>query len=203
MLHTEAVSPSTFELLNKVSSIPELENFNLAGGTALALQIGHRISFDLDFFGRQNFTTEEIIEALTLPLTIISQSKNILILNIQNVKVDFVNYRYPLLEEPLLAGNVRLLKPQDIAAMKMAAIAGRGRKRDFFDLYFLCEHFTLRQMLDFYNQKYDDGSELMVAKSLTYFDDAEEDEDPKLLKTSISWKKVKSVIIDQVQKQFS
>lgn len=98
MLHRETVAPGTFRILELITSIPEFEDFSLAGGAALSLQIGHRISVDLDFFGNREFTTNEILNLLAdLKPLIISQSKNILILNVQNVKVDFVNYRYPLI----------------------------------------------------------------------------------------------------------
>jgi hypothetical protein len=81
------------------------------------------------------------------------------------------------------------------------AIAGRGRKRDFTDLYFLLQQFTLREILDFYNQKYHDGSEMMIVRSLTYFDDADTDEDLKLFK-KIKWEKVKSTILKEVNSLF-
>ena len=204
MLYTQAISTGTIKLLEKISSIPELNGFNLAGGTALALQLGHRISFDLDFFGDREFTTQEIIDLLgdCGSLKVISQSKNILIFNIQDVKVDFVNYRYPLLTKPHIESGLRLLKPEDIAAMKLAAIAGRGRMRDFYDLYFLLKIFSLRQMLDFYNNKYEDGSELMVARSLTFFDDANQDENPRLIQESIEWEIIKKDILTEVRKLF-
>jgi predicted nucleotidyltransferase component of viral defense system len=202
MLQIQAVAPGTFQLLKSICSIPELRGFYLAGGTSLALQIGHRISVDLDFFGDREFTTQEIIDLLSTikPLSIISQNKNILILNVQNIKVDFVNYRYPLISTPLAEGPIRLLDTPDIAAMKLAAIAGRGRKRDFYDLYFLLRKFSLPEMVGFYTKKYEDGSEMMVARSLTFFEDADTDENPKLLSTDTAWEEVKKTILFEVRK---
>lgn len=204
MLHHATIHPNTLGLLKKIMAIPELADFNLAGGTSLALQIGHRISVDLDFFGARAFETMEILDLLAdfAPLNIISQAKNILILNVKGVKVDFVNYRYPLLEEPLIEEGIRLLRPADIGAMKLMAIAGRGRKRDFFDLYFLLNLYTLDELVQFYLRKYHDGSELMVARSLTYFDDADEDDDFKLLSEQVSWEKVKKTILKAVRKKY-
>jgi predicted nucleotidyltransferase component of viral defense system len=137
MLHAKTVTPATLELLNEICSIKELKEFNLAGGTALALQIGHRISYDLDFFGRRNFETTEILDLISLSRTtkILSQSKNILILTIDDIKVDFVNYKYPLISNTIEEKEIRLLSIDEITAVKLAAIAGRGRKRDFYDLY--------------------------------------------------------------------
>ena len=204
MLQKQTVAPATLELLKAISSIAELKDFFLAGGTSLALQIGHRISVDLDFIGKRDFTTQEILDLLQdfKPLSIISQNKNILILNVKGVKVDFVNYIYPNISSPVFEEGVRLLSIHDIGAMKLAAIAGRGRKRDFFDLFFLLQHFTLKQLVEFYNRKFEDGSELMVARSITYFDDADEDEMVVLIDKSISWEETKVKIRSEVKTLF-
>lgn len=204
MLQKQTVAPSTFGLLERICSIPELSGFNLAGGTALALQIGHRISVDLDFFGNRDFETNEILDLLETerPISILSQRKNILILNVQGVKVDFVNYRYPLISKPLVEGKIRMLTASDIAAMKLAAIAGRGRMRDFYDIYFLLQEFSLSQMIEFYNRKYTDGNEMMVARSLTFFEDANTDEQPNVLLSGVSWEEVKATILNEVKKLY-
>ena len=204
MLQRKTVAAATLELLKEISAIPELADLHLAGGTSLSLQIGHRISVDLDFFGSHEFSSNDIVEILhhIKPLTIISQNKNILILNIRGIKVDFVNYRYPLISTPLLEDNIRLLALPDIGAMKLAAVAGRGRKRDFYDLYFLLKQFSLRQILDFYNRKYEDGSEIMVVRSLTFFDDANEDEEPVILDKTVNWDTVKEFILNAVRKDY-
>lgn len=181
--------------MTQIMALPQLESFNLAGGTALALQIGHRKSYDLDFFGNRPFEYGEI-EELVAPLGSIKpiqQSKNNLILKVNDVKVDFVNYRYQLLGEVNRTDGLRLLSLMDIGAMKLAAITGRGRKRDFTDLFFLMKHFSLKELVGFYNQKYPDGNELLVARSLAYFTDAEEDEDLTLLQEA-DWPTVKKAI---------
>jgi Nucleotidyl transferase AbiEii toxin, Type IV TA system len=204
MLHRKTVAAATLDLLEKITDIPELSGFNLAGGTSLALQIGHRLSYDLDFFGNRPFEVQEILDLL-LPVgqvNILSQSRNILILNVEGVKVDFVNYRYPLLNDVIQVEGLRLLDLPDIAAMKLAAIAGRGRKRDFVDIYFLLKKYSLSQLLDFYNAKYADGSIFMVSRSLTYFEDANQDEEVILFK-KLEWQKVKDTILKEVQKLYA
>lgn len=200
MLHRKTVAPATLDILIAISKIPELSTFCLAGGTSLALQIGHRISVDLDFFGQRPFETQEILDLLENvgKVRIMAQSINILILDIDGVKVDFVNYKYPLVSKVLHFEEMRLLDLPDIAAMKLAAIAGRGRKRDFIDLYFLLKRYTLAQILGFYSSKYHDGSTFMVAKSLTYFEDAELDAD-LILFESVNWEKVKAKILKEVK----
>ena len=200
MLHYETVYPDTLGLLKMLMENIDLSDFNLAGGTSLSLQIGHRLSYDLDLFGVSNLTTDEILEIVE-PFSpqLLSQSKNILILNINDIKVDFVKYRYlPISPVCIYDENLRLLDLPDIAAMKMAAIVGRGRKRDFTDIYFLLQRFTMEEMIGFYNQKYPDGNTFLVLRSLTYFEDANQDEGLNLL-IQVDWQTVKTEILNAVK----
>ncbi|WP_211161685.1 nucleotidyl transferase AbiEii/AbiGii toxin family protein [Flavobacterium solisilvae] len=169
--------------------------FNLVGGTSLALQIGHRFSIDIDMFGNSEVDEYEFIEELSKfgKPTILKKSKNIIIVSIDGIKVDFVNYKYPLLEDIKTIENIRLVSDKDIAAMKLNAIAGRGSRKDFIDLYFLLKKYSLTEMLDFYKQKYIDGSEFMVIKSLNYFEDADSEEMPIMFE-KISWNEIKTEI---------
>lgn len=201
MLQHHTVEPRTLGLLKKIMAIPELSGFNLAGGTALALQIGHRISVDLDFFGARPFEKDEILSLLedVGEPYILQHSRNILILNIHGVKVDFVNYKYPWLREIKLEDGIRLVSLPDIGAMKLGAITGRGKKRDFTDVYFLLKQYKLAELLSFYRDKYPDGNEFLVLRSLTYFEDAEEDEEPELL-FEAAWPDVKKTIEEEVRK---
>ncbi|MEO1213583.1 MAG: nucleotidyl transferase AbiEii/AbiGii toxin family protein [Bacteroidota bacterium] len=184
-------------------ALPELEAFTLVGGTALSLQIGHRISVDLDLFGKSDLPHQEIIFLLSdfSSPQIVSQTKNILILNIAGIKVDFVNYSYPFLKSINISDRIRLSSLEDIAAMKLAAIAGRGRMRDFTDIYFLLKQYTLSELIQFYNNKYPDGSEFMVAKSLSYFEDAEQDEPPNMI-VDVDWETIKGEITEEVNRMY-
>ena len=195
MLHFNTIKSDTLEVLKKIMLLPDLREFNLAGVTALALQIGHRVSFDLDFFGNYSKEISTIIEILNkrFNVHIVKQSANILILSINDIKIDFVNYSYPLIHNLIHENDVRLLSIKDIAAMKLNAICGRGKKRDFVDLYFLLKSFSLKEMITFYNNKFTDGSEAMVLRSLTYFKDADEEEDI-ILFTKEKWDKIKENI---------
>ena len=181
--------------------LPALEGYNLAGGTALALQIGHRISVDLDFFGNVDFEPIDILDSIRdiSEVIIINQSRAILILNTGGIKTDFVRYRYPLLNPIVEIEGIRLLSTLDIGAMKLAAITNRGRKRDFFDLFFLLQTYTLRNLMDAYNAKYSDGSEFLVNKSLVYFEDAEEDDMPEVFDAAVTWTLVKETIEQEVK----
>lgn len=202
MLQTQTVVPELLELLNKIMKEELFSNYYLVGGTSLSLQIGHRNSIDIDLFGDCEINQTVFINKLKeFGDVIVTQStNNILITNVNGIKVDFVNYKYPVLLKPLVVQNIRMLTTTDIAAMKLNAIAGRGSKKDFIDLFFLLEQFSLRQMITFYNQKYSDGSEFMVIKSLSYFDDADEQLNPKMLQNNFSWDTCKKIIIEEVLK---
>lgn len=198
MLHKENVDAQLLELLNLVMKSETFRNFNLVGGTALALQLGHRISIDIDMFGNSEIDEIEFAQELTQfgqPI-VLKKSKNIIIYTINGIKLDFVNYSYPLLKKIKVVDSIRLSSLEDIAAMKLNAISGRGSRKDFIDLYFLLETFSLNEMVDFYSEKYQDGSTFLVLKSLTYFDDAEMEEMPVMTKT-LSWEKVKARILQE------
>jgi Nucleotidyl transferase AbiEii toxin, Type IV TA system len=202
MLQTHTVVPDLLELLKKIMSEKLFSDFNLVGGTSLALQMGHRNSIDIDLFGNSEINFELFIEKLSEygEVKVAQSTKNILITKINNVKVDFVNYKYPLLIDCLFVDNIRMASKTDIAAMKLNAIAGRGSKKDFIDLYYLLNEFSLREILDFYNQKFSDGSEFMVYKSLSYFEDADNQLNPKMLHSDFDWETCKQKIIEEVLK---
>lgn len=195
MLQTQSVDPKLLELLKKIMNCNSFTDFNLVGGTSLALQIGHRKSIDIDLFGNSEIYADEFIEILSEfgKVITIKKSKNVLILSVGGIKVDFVNYKYPLLAKIEVKENIRLVSQTDIAAMKLNAIVGRGSKKDFIDLYFLLQKFTIKEMISFFNQKFDDGSEFMVLKSLHYFDDADLEEMPEMT-IPVNWEEIKMVI---------
>jgi hypothetical protein len=195
MLYFETIDTGTLELLNKLQSCSVLADTRLVGGTALALQIGHRKSIDIDLFGTISADEYEISMELNKlgQTTILRKTRNINVYLIEGIKVDIVNYNYPWLKQPITESNLILAGMQDIVAMKLAAITGRGTKKDFIDLFFLLKHFSLNQMLEFYSQKYIDGSEFLVLKSLAYFEDADTDENPVMLKQE-NWLKIKTDI---------
>lgn len=202
MLHYQAIDSTTLELLKKLLRLAGFEQLRLAGGTSLALQYGHRKSIHLDLFGE--FTMDTIMLSSHLgsigEVKILQNLQHIKSYLIDGIKVDIVNYPYPWIGPLLSIDQIRLASDRDIGAMKLAAITGRGAKKDFFDLYFLLKRFTLRELLSFYNQKYMDGSAFMVIKSLVYFEDAEADVDPVQL-IPASWSDVKSSIVHH-QKEY-
>jgi len=189
MLQYQTVDPETLELLKKLQKISEFSKLRLVGGTSLALQTGHRKSVDLDLFGKIDFENYNILPELNKigTLVILKQSKNINIFLIDGIKVDFVNYIYEWIDKPIHENGLILASKKDIAAMKLAAVTGRGNKKDFIDIFFLSKEFSLKEMLDFYMKKYPDGSQFLVLKSLTYFKDAEKNEMP-IMYNNVAWK---------------
>lgn len=199
MLYLETVESSTLELLKKLQRLPVLEQTRLVGGTALALQLGHRKSIDLDFFGTVDCEAEYLRESIAgiASLTILKESPHIHIYIVDGIKVDIVNYKYPWLDDVVLEQGLRLASVSDIAAMKITAIIGRGTKKDFIDIAFLLHHFSLEEILHFYAAKYNDSSVFMAMKSLAYFDDAEADPMPNMF-VNQSWQQVKAHILSKI-----
>lgn len=126
-------------------------------------------------------------------------SKNILICNVNGVKVDFVNDIYKFIDEPSNENGFKLASKSDIAAMKLNAIEGRGTKKDFIDLYFLLRDFSLSEMISFYRLKYPNQPDFMMLKSITYFEDADHYPEPKMYKP-FDWEKAKQKIKEEFNK---
>ena len=169
MLKYETIYPGTLELLKKLMAVSVLDNFYLVGGTALALHLGHRISVDLDLFTNLEFDTQQIIHELGNSISIskvIGEAKNTLNLVIDNVEVDILRHDYSLLEPTITIDNIRLLSDKDIAAMKLSAIARRGSKKDFYDIYFLLQSYSIDELFVFYKNKYQNHELFYIIKSL-------------------------------------
>ena len=163
MLRTETVEPRTLDILRKCMKLPCLDSFTLVGGTALSLQYGHRKSVDLDFFGDvTELNTGRIKSELeTIGDTrLASQSSVMLGYYVYDIKVDIVKYKYKLIELPIIIDSIRMAHPLDIGAMKLAAISGRGKRKDFYDLYFLLIEYTLVQLLECNRLKFPDSISL-------------------------------------------
>lgn len=196
MLQTKTVEPLTLELLKDLMQREYLTKFTLVGGTALALQMGHRFSVDLDFFTVQDFDSKGLVDNLIqdYSLTVNTQMPQTLIGLLNGIKTDFIRFRHPFIRPLLTVDGIRMLSIEDIAPMKMDAIAGRGSKKDFFDLYFLVNLLGLDTILDLYHEKYAHDSIFHVIRSMAYFDDAEADPTPIVFDKTITWEKVKDGI---------
>ena len=152
MLHYETIHPDTLELLRKIQSLEMFKDAWLVGGTALALQLGHRKSIDLDFFGSIDASLQEIASALSTFASVspLSESSMKRFLIVDGVKVDVVNYPYSWIDEPVIEDGVALAGIKDIAAMKLSAITNRGTRKDFVDFYFLLKYFSFEELINLY-----------------------------------------------------
>lgn len=192
----QTVQPDTLELLKTLMRLPILSDMRLVGGTALALQYGHRRSVDLDFFGHTTENVDELTEAIREEvghIQTLSATKRIKVYNIQNVKVDIVNYDYPWIDDAVIEGDIRMASPKDIAAMKVNAVIGHGIKKDFIDIFFLLQHYTFDELLQFYKKKYPDGSEFRALLSMAYFADADLQAMPYMYE-NVEWSDIKQRI---------
>jgi hypothetical protein len=179
--------------------------FYLGGGTALAIYYGHRISVDLDWFTPQIFEDSlllaQSLRNLGLDLQIDQISPGTLHGSIQDVRVTFLQYQYPMLKSVHHWKDMdcNLASLEDLACMKLSEVAQRGARKDFCDLYALGRtSFSLREMLGFYQRKFgiqDIGS---VLYGLVYFDDAENERMPRML-WRVSWREIKKTILEWVK----
>lgn len=193
MLQTQTVEPATLELLKKLQQEPLLATFNLVGGTALALRIGHRKSVDLDLFTRKEFDLEEVKSMLIekYDLKVSYERQQTLKGFIGGVMIDCIRFNYPHLQTPDEIDGVRLESIPDIIAMKLSAIAQNGtRIKDFIDIATLSTKYSLDEMLQFYADKFSNANIVMPAKALTYFDEINFDESVVMTSEKFDWKKV-------------
>ena len=208
MLQYRAVYPTTLELLRKLMFLPELQDFFLVGGTALALQLGHRISIDIDLFTQKDFNTRKLFIKLNKQFNIsdLNEDTNTLNFNIafpeksnNIVKIDLIKYSYPLIKPVLEIDKIRLLTVEDIIPMKLSAVAGRGSKKDFYDIYYLLKSYSLEKMFELFKKKFPNINEFHILKSLTYFEDAELEPKPQMIKKT-DWNIVKAKITDETNR---
>ena len=181
-----------------------LKDAYLAGGTAAALQMGHRISVDFDFFTPKEFIPKKFSTALSKLGSFDEDQadKGTVLGKFEGVKFSLFIYKYPLIFPAAKYLSLNIADIRDIAAMKIDAIATRGARRDFIDLFFICQSgYRLKQLLDIYDKKYKNlaATEIHIMKSLVYFEDAESDEMPKMLKET-KWEDIKKYFEDEVRK---
>ncbi len=196
-LHWEALEPNAREAFALVSRALNGADYYLAGGTGLALMEGHRISVDLDIFTHTMTDIEAVLGRLRgqVPeLSVTSVSAGTLYVEVLGVQVSVIEYGYPLLG-PTVSSNgsgLVLASRDDIATMKLSAIASRGSRKDFVDLWVLLNrHRSLREYLRLFEQKFAVRDVGHVVRSLVHFDDAERDLPLRLL-VDIDWAEVKA-----------
>lgn len=195
-LHWEALEPKARTAFDLVSRALAGGDYYLAGGTALALMERHRVSVDLDVFTERLPDTEDVLRRLrgqVAELSVTSVSAGTVYVEVQGVQVSVIEYGYPLLGPTVSSDSdgMRLANRDDIAAMKLSAIANRGSRKDFVDLWILLNrHRPLAEYLALYREKFEARDTGHVVRSLVHFDDADRDPPLRLL-ADIEWELVK------------
>ena len=200
MLRVETVEPGALSVLKRLMRLPALQDFCLVGGTALSLRYGHRKSVDLDLFTTSAFDRDAMIDALTAEFGeafVLTPSKAAWALFgfIDGVKVDIVKFPHPRIADIITDDGIRMYGDADLAAMKVQAILGRGKKKDFWDLHELLQHHPVQWVIDRHKEKHPNQLlAISIPNALTWFTDAEESDDPVGL-NGLSWQDVKQSIV--------
>jgi len=157
------------------------DDFYLAGGTGLALQLGHRDSIDFDFFSNKDIDTQKLFLKIKkvfngYKIAKIQEEKNTLTVFIDNdIKLSFFTYKNKMLKKYIDEENFKIASILDIACMKLSAIVSRASNKDYIDLYFILKEISLTEILNILNKKIPELDSNLVLKSLVYFKDIQEE----------------------------
>ena len=199
--HPEVLPVDWTRAADDLAARSVLEDFYLAGGTGLALQIGHRRSADLDLFRETAFASTELRDRLRGldALRALETAPATVHLQLHGVKVSFLHYPYPLLFPLRAFDRLAVADARDIACMKLDAIANRGSRRDFVDLYLAATTYGLGEIFDWFGRKYASVSysRTHLFKALTYFADAEVEPTPDML-VPLEWATFKEYFLAHV-----
>jgi hypothetical protein len=190
-VHPETLTPACVRLVEKLVDNPMSQQFYLVGGTALALQLGHRLSIDIDLFTQKEFNPRAWLSQInTLPNPRdIQLSNNYLYGLFGGVKMEMMYFAYKPYKEFGEWNGLKLLHPEDIGMFKLLAIIGRNRKKDIIDLYFIDkEVIPLKDLVQRFVEEYDQGDINLLKQLEQLFDDnqIEESEMPRML-IDIDW----------------
>lgn len=204
-MHRECFSENGWKILSNLKDIFNKHNAILAGGTALALHMGHRISIDLDFFTVSDFFTERIfskIKGRGYTFRLISEGDGYFLIEVEGIKVSMSKYEYPFIEKTITFEGIKVAGISDIASMKVIAISQSGTKRDFVDLYFILQDMPFHKIAEHMVKRF--GKErinpIHIGKSFVYFSDAESHPEPEYLKgKEVSWDQIKKFFRNHVK----
>jgi hypothetical protein len=197
-MHPKVLSAAAWKTVRKLVAEESAAAWTLAGGTALALQFGHRYSEDLDFFRAGPFDAERMLSALAAigELRVQARTADTLHVQLDGLRVSYLKAEAPFLFPTTRYRGLRIADPRDISVMKIIAIGGRGSRKDFVDLYFLLRSgVNLRDMLALVHRRFRqlDYNDYHLLKSLAYFADAETEPLPDLIRP-VDWKTIESEI---------
>ena len=207
MLQKETIKDNTLELLKKLQREETLSTTRLVGGTALALQIGHRISVDLDLFSKEPLDINAIEQILTHKFNFSTHfiSKGSVRGEIDGIKIDILHHPYEWIDEPVCEEDIIMASLQDITAMKLNTIIHNGtRPKDFLDIAYLSQYFSYDDMRSLLVQKYPEYDPILLNRCINYFDDIETDfvADIRLVDGRVNFNKVKQRLIQMTDNPF-
>jgi len=207
MLQKETIKDNTLELLKKLQREETLSTTRLVGGTALALQIGHRISVDLDLFSKEPLDINAIEQILTHKFNFSTHfiSKGSVRGEIDGIKIDILHHPYEWIDEPVCEEDIIMASLQDITAMKLNSIIHNGtRPKDFLDVAYLSQYFSYDDMRSLLVQKYPEYDPILLDRCINYFDDIETDfvADIRLVDGRVNFNKVKQRLIQMTDNPF-
>jgi len=203
-LFSETISPDTSRLIEKIKNRPWLRPYYLAGGTALALHLGHRTSIDLDFFTESEVEEMTIVDHLRMAgnLRLDQMGKGTIVGNLDDVRISFFKYPYRLLDSLIEWNGLNVASVHDIALMKMVAIFQRGSIKDFIDLFFIVREFKpIDALIPELSIKYV-GVQFNInhiLRSVCYFEDAENEPMPNMI-AACDWQEVKEYFVNEVKR---
>jgi Nucleotidyl transferase AbiEii toxin, Type IV TA system len=200
MLHLNTIDKETHQVLLSVLQKEYLKDFSLVGGTSLSLRYGHRKSIDIDLFSISEFDpslTDELLKFDYPGYLYRGNNRVMLFCNINNVKCDIIHHPFGLLSPVETIEEIRMFSIEDVAAMKLFAICKRGTKKDFYDLWVLLQHFKPKELAGFFIKKYGEEKLIYLRKSVLYYEEADETNEPEILLTGLNWEKVKKEVYTQ------
>ena len=203
-MHLKCLTPAALKILKLIAPIVVARGFVLAGGTAAALHLGHRMSMDFDFFTMRPFRPDRLhqaINGLNLATTVLQEEPGTLTLSADGVKISFFHYPYAFLEATSSLKGARVAGLIDIASMKLMAMMQRGAKRDYVDLYWILQDVPFSKITENMLKRYGANrlNPLVIGKALAFFQDADSDPDPYYLGKRAAWGKIKKYFTDHVQ----
>jgi len=204
-LHTQILNANQKKILPRLDFLKE-SNFYLAGGTALALHLGHRTSLDFDFYTKTRFDSvllyKKFEDVFGNDAVLSLNEEDTMFCKVLSIDLSFFWYKYPLVEKPVEFESIVLASPRDIAAMKLIAVFQRPAKRDYVDIFFLLKDFTLKEMFSFVKKKFPNFNSYHALRALICFEDLKDEEKRRIeiLDKSFSWEKAKEKIFEEVKK---
>lgn len=202
-LHYETISAELKKIIQTVCKNPFFNKFRLFGGTALALQIGHRVSTDADFVSEESFDRDDLILEINKlfkhKVQNTRQNHVGVYMEINGIKVDFVSWNNPFIRKAVVIDDMRLMHKTEIITTKLNAVLNRGEKKDYIDIAFILNEIPLQEMFNLFKEKYGFVDEMQLIKYLCSYSDIDFQPQPKML-IDFDWDKAKEIIKSSVEK---